>query len=169
MLQCVSPNLTHREVLRSRAISVANGVKRKSRGRQDCSDRLRLTHIGHSPVDHRQSGSAAATDFDTASTFPAGLAQTLHQMDGSSGRNRGALSRRRSRGVTASFITVLRDRSLQTTPGCCLGLILIELSSVAAAIITRMPARLSAICMTSPSERSTSAMWLASASRTPRQ
>jgi hypothetical protein len=57
----------------------------------------------------------------------------------------------------------------QTIPGCCLGLILIKLSSVAAAIITRMPARLSAICIASPSEMSTSAMWLASASRTPRQ
>src|SRR5205807_8838736 len=60
-------------------------------------------------------------------------------------------------------------RGLQDNRGCCLGLILIELSSVAAAIITRMPARLSAICIASPSEMSTSAMWLASASRTPRQ
>jgi hypothetical protein len=60
-------------------------------------------------------------------------------------------------------------RGLQANGDCCLGLILIELSSVAAAIITRMPARLSAICIASPSEMSTSAMWLASASRTPRQ
>jgi hypothetical protein len=60
-------------------------------------------------------------------------------------------------------------RGLQDNRGCRLGLILIELSSVAAAIITRMPARLSAICIASPSEMSTSAMWLASASRTPRQ
>src|SRR6266849_5349598 len=56
-----------------------------------------------------------------------------------------------------------------TDRGCCLDLILIELSSAAAAIITRMPARPSAICIASPSEMSSRAMRLAIASRTPRQ
>jgi hypothetical protein len=52
---------------------------------------------------------------------------------------------------------------------CCLGLMPIKLSSAAVAIIAPMPPRLSAICITSPSEMSTSAMWLANASRTARQ
>ena len=49
------------------------------------------------------------------------------------------------------------------------GLMLIKFSSVAVAIIATMPARLNAICIASPSEMSSSAMWLANASRTPRQ
>jgi hypothetical protein len=52
---------------------------------------------------------------------------------------------------------------------CRLGLMLIKFSSVAAAIITAMPTRLTASCIASPSEMSDSAMWLANASRTPRQ
>jgi len=52
---------------------------------------------------------------------------------------------------------------------CCLGLMLIKFSSVAVAIIATMPPRLSAICIASPSEMSSSAMWLANASRTPTQ
>jgi hypothetical protein len=46
---------------------------------------------------------------------------------------------------------------------------LIKFSSVAVAIIAKMPPRLSAICIASPPEMSSSAMWLANASRTPRQ
>src|SRR5881397_2652302 len=38
------------------------------------------THIGHSPVNHRPSGSGKTTDFNAASTIPAGLAQTLDEM-----------------------------------------------------------------------------------------
>jgi hypothetical protein len=49
------------------------------------------------------------------------------------------------------------------------GLIRIEFRNVAAAIMTKMPARLSVICMASPSEISISTMWPASASRTPMQ
>jgi len=59
--------------------------------------------------------------------------------------------------------------AIKAISAAALGLILIKFSSVAAAIITRAPARLSAICIASPSEMATSAMWLASASRTPRQ
>src|SRR6266496_5248376 len=38
------------------------------------------THIGHSPVNHRPSGSGKTTDFNAVSTIPAGLAQTLDEM-----------------------------------------------------------------------------------------
>jgi hypothetical protein len=51
----------------------------------------------------------------------------------------------------------------------CLGLMLIEFSSVAVAIIAAMPTRLNAICIASPSEMSSSATWLANVKRTPRQ
>jgi len=69
----------------------------------------------------------------------------------------------------ASSSAILRARGRQANGGCCLGLIRIEPSSVAAAIITRMPAKLSAICIASSSEMLTSVIWLASARRTPRQ
>ena len=62
-----------------------------------------------------------------------------------------------------------RTAAIMTILVAVLGLILITFSSVAAAINARVPARLSANCIASPSEMSTSAMWLASASRTPRQ
>ena len=52
---------------------------------------------------------------------------------------------------------------------CCLVFMPIKLSSAAVAIIAPMPPRLSAICIASPSEMSSSAMWLANASRTLRQ
>jgi hypothetical protein len=51
-----------------------------------------------------------------------------------------------------------RVAAVKTFSVAALGLILIKFSSVAAAIITRVPARLSAICIASPSEMSTSAM-----------
>ena len=51
----------------------------------------------------------------------------------------------------------------------CLGLVLIRLNSFAAAIIATMPVALSAICIASPFETSSSTKWLANASRTPRQ
>jgi hypothetical protein len=50
-----------------------------------------------------------------------------------------------------------------------LGLILIKLSSAAAAISTTMPPTLIASCIASSSEMLSSAIWPASASRTPRQ
>jgi hypothetical protein len=46
---------------------------------------------------------------------------------------------------------------------------LIRFSSVALTIIAMMPPTLNAICIASPSEMSSSAMWLTKASKTPRQ
>jgi hypothetical protein len=74
-----------------------------------------------------------------------------------------------TRVILRSAWPFLGDCGHHNNSGCRLGLILIEFSSVAAATITTVPARLSAIYIASPSEMLTSAMWLASASRTPRQ
>ncbi len=49
------------------------------------------------------------------------------------------------------------------------GLMLIEFSSVAVAIIAAMPAKLNAICIASPSEICSNATWLANVKITPRQ
>ena len=80
-----------------------------------------------------------------------------------------AFFRTSTRAILRSAWPFLGGCGHHNNSGCRFGLILIKFNSVAAATITRIPARLSAICIAIPSEMSTSAMWLASASRTPRQ
>ena len=54
-------------------------------------------------------------------------------------------------------VDMVVDRQREVNPYRRMGLVLIEFNSVAVAIIAAMPARLSAICIASPSEMTSSA------------